>query len=670
METTQLLIVVVVVALVIGLACCCCAGGVFLLSNWGDFPSVPQVEVTVPPFIVDKATPDPTATVNRDPAGDLGEETEALLEDAVIPVRDLHELAIRLRGLPSDTPRTVEQENRSGYEIGDRRLFHVSNVDTEEQFDLYATLKYKTDHVYVWVEEDEPINQSELEAAADLFEEQTYATNRSFFGEEWSPGVDNDLHLSILHATNLGNSVAGYYSSADEFVSQVREDSNEMEMFYINIDNVSPNSAFYNGVLAHEFQHMIHWYNDRNEETWLNEGFSELATYLNGFDVGGSDYLFADAPDTQLNSWPSGPGAAGANYGGAYLFTSYFLDRFGRDATQALVAHEANSFASVEEVLREQGIDLAYEDLLGDWIVANLLDDPSIEDGRFGYEDIDPPTVDIVTTYYENAYPLSEQATVHQHGTDYIELQGQRPLTFSFTGSAQVGLVDATAHSGQYVWWSNRGDDSDMWLTQSFDLSDVDEATLTYWTWFDIEEDWDYAYVEASTDGGQTWEILETPSGVGTNPNGNSFGWAYTGQSGGGENPEWIREEVDLSAYAGQQLLVRFEYITDDAVTRPGFVLDDVGIPEIGYSSDLEQDEGGWESAGFVRHANVLSQDWLVQMILLGPDPTVTRLSLSEDETGSLMVPLGREADRAVITVSGLAPVTTEWASYAYEVTD
>ena len=669
METSHLLIVVAVVVLILAAACCCCTGSLLVLNGSGNVPSPPDVEVTIP-SLFETPTPAPKPDVKRDPAGDIGEETERLLAEAVVPVRDLHELAIRLRGLPPETPRTINPEGAPNYEIGERRLFHASNVDTEEQFDLYAILEYKTEHVYMWVEEGQRVDQEALRAAADLFEEQSYRTNRSFFGSEWNPGVDNDPHLSILHATNLGNSVAGYYSSADQFVSQVREDSNEMEMFYINIDNVSPNSAFYNGVLAHEFQHMIHWYNDRNEETWLNEGFSELATYLNGFDVGGSGYLFADAPDTQLNTWPSGPGAAGANYGGSYLFTSYFLDRFGSDATKALVAHEENSFTSVEDVLREEGSDLTYEALFGDWVAANLLDDPTIGDGRYGYEDIDPPAVDVETTYFRNAYPVSEKATVHQHGTDYIELQGQRPLTFTFTGSTQVGLVDTTAHSGQYVWWSNRGDDSDMSLTRAFDLSGVDEATLSYWVWYDIEKDWDYAYVEISTDDGQTWQILETPSGVNTNPNGNSFGWAYTGQSGGGNEPEWIKEEVDLSDYAGQPVLIRFEYVTDDAVNRPGLVLDDVSIPEIGYSSDFEAAEENWISAGFVRHANVLPQGWLVQMILFGPETTVERLKLSQDQSGSLTVPLSRASDRAVITVSGLAPVTTEWASYSYEITD
>jgi hypothetical protein len=622
---------VVIVAL-ISAACCCCGP-----SDFEEF--IPVVSET--------STPAPTPVIVREVPGDLGAETELLLETTVVPVN------------PSGSP---------DYSVGTRRLFHASNVDTDENFDLYAILEYKTDHVYMWVEEGVPFDRDDLVAAADLFEEHTYVTNQTFFGAEWSPGVDNDPHLSILHARGLGSSVAGYYSSANEFVTAVRKDSNEMEMFFISIENVNVGDAFYSGVLAHEFQHMIHWYHDRNEETWLNEGFSELAAYLNGFDVGSLDWAFAREPDLQLNSWPEGPGTAGPNYGAAYLFTSYFLDRFGSDATQALVAHQENSFASVDAVLEEQNTGLIHEDIFGDWVAANLLDDPAIDDGRYGYEDIDPATVSIGYEYDRGDYPVSESATVHQYATDYIDLRGSQPLVFRFTGSTQVGLADVAAHSGRYVWWSNRGDDSDMTVTRAFDLSDASNATLEFWAWYDIEEDWDYAYLEISVDGGQTWEIITTPSCTTSDPNGNSFGCGYTGRSGGGGSPAWIQEQVDLSAYAGQEVLIRFEYITDDAVNLPGFVLDDVAIPEVGYSSDFEDGDDGWEAAGFMRHANVLSQRWLVQMILFGPETTVQRLELGEDWTGEWVVPLDSSTSRAVITISGLASVTTEVASYSYEV--
>jgi immune inhibitor A len=668
MNRTLATLVAAVTLLAAASCCCCCGGFDWDAWDWEKWLEPTLVFLTPAPPIDETLTPEPTPVITREPVGDVGAETEQLLETTDVPVRDLHDLAIRLRHLPADTPRTVNPGGSPDYVVGTRRLFHVSNVDTDEQFDVYATLEYKTEHVYMWVEEGVRFDRDDLIAAAELFEGHTYRTDRSFFGSEWSPGVDNDPHLSILHARNLGDSVAGYYSSADEFVSPVREDSNEMEMFYINIENVTVNDSFYNGVLAHEFQHMIHWYNDRNEETWLNEGFAELAMYLNDFDVGGSEWVFAMTPDTQLNSWPEGPGAAGANYGAGYLFTSYFLDRFGPEATQSLVAHPENSFASVEAVLEELGTGLTYEDLFADWIVANLLDAPSLADGRYGYGEVDPPSFDIETTYREADYPVSESSAVHQHGTDYVELRGEQPLGFRFTGSTQIGLVDTTAHSGRYFWWSNRGDDSDMMLTRGFDLSDVSEATLEFWTWYDLEEDWDYAYVEISSDKGETWEILTTPSGTPTNPNGNSFGWAYTGRSGGGKTAQWIQERVDLSEYVGQEVLIRFEYITDDAVNRPGFVLDDVAIPEIEYFSDLEEDGDEWDAAGFIRHANVLPQRWLVQLILFGPETTVQRLELNEDQTGGWIIPLDRRTDRAVVSISGLAPVTTEMGSYSYEI--
>jgi len=643
----------------LGAISCCCCGSDFDWERFIDLPAIPTV---------DSATPIPTPQITHEPAGDIGVETEQLLSQTDVPVRDLHDLAIRLRGLPADTPRTINGDRLVDYEIGTKRTFFVSNVDTDEQFEIEAVLEAKTDHVYMWVETGVKFDQEAIRAAAETFETHTYPTNREFFGSEWSPGVDNDVHLTILHARNLGNSVAGYYSSADEFVSAVREDSNEMEMFYINIDNVKINDDFYNGVLAHEFQHMIHWYNDRNEETWLNEGFSELAMELNNFTAGESDWSFARRPDTQLNSWPEGPGAAGPNYGAGYLFTAYFLDRFGPEATQALIGHPENGLASVDAVLAELGYLGTHEDFFADWVVANLLDDADPTDRRYVYEALDPPPFNTEISYRSSSYPVSKSSTVHQFGTDYIEVTGRQPLVFQFTGSAQIGLVDTQAHSGKYVWWSNRGDDSDMTLTQQFDLAGVDEASLDFWVWYDIEEDWDYAYVEISTDNGETWEIITTPSGTPTNPNGNSFGWAYTGHSGNQSSPKWIHETIDISEYTGREVTIRFEYITDDAVNRPGFILDDIAIPEIGYYSDLEDDNGGWEAAGFIRHANVLPQRWLLQLVLFGPETTIQRLELDDNQSGEWKIPLDRQTERAIITVSGMAPVTTEVASYQYKI--
>jgi hypothetical protein len=617
--------------------------------------------------------------VERSPVPEDVRQTEDLIRDTDVPERDLIAITERLKGI-SEVPVVVREQPRL-YQVGDQETFWVSNPDRQENRQIDATLRYVTPHVYMWVENGLNVSDRDLQRAADNFEQNTYPTDREFFGSEWTPGVDSDPHLFILHASDLGESLAGYYSSADEFSQLVHPYSNEKEMFYLNIDPRLPsplrvNSDFYNGVLAHEFQHMIHWYNDANEETWMNEGLSELASFLNGYDVGGFDIAFSREPDTQLNTWPEGPGSATANYGAAYLFTSYFLDRFGPEATRTLIADTENGLASVDNTLRQlrlkhpdTGADLTAEDVFADWVVANVLDDENVADGRYGNARIRIPEFDIGERH--SNYPVQpKQRTVHQYATDYIALRGRGSLIINFSGSTTIKLLDNDPHSGRYQWWSNRSDESDMTLTREFDLSGASSATLRFWTWYLLEENWDYAYVEVSTNNGETWEILRTPDSTDANPNGNSYGWGWTGASGGGDSPRWIEQEVDLSDYTGQKVLVRFEYITDAAVNLSGFAVDDIRIPEIGFEDDGESGDNGWQAAGFVRNNNTLPQRFIVQLIEHGRDTRVRRLELNDDQTGAWDIELGGDVRDAILVISAIAPVTTEVASYEYSITE
>jgi immune inhibitor A len=576
-----------------------------------------------------------------------------------VPVRDLRSLAIRLRGVRPDVPETIGDVSPD-YPVGTLRTFRVHDDDNQEILLVEAELLYKTEHLYMWVERGVNINQDRLAQAAETFERDIYPTNRAFFGSENTPGIDGDPHLSVLHARQIGSGVAGYYWSADQYTAEVRPDSNQTEMFYINADNASVGSDFYLGTLAHEFQHMIHWHQDRNEETWLNEAMSELASLINGFDPGGSEYAWAQRPDTQLNTW-SDDSSRSAHYGASFLFATYLMDRFGETMTQAVVRHPANGIASIDAVLAESGTGLTFTDVFADWVVASYLDAPELADGQFGYEQIDTPQPRLDAQH--NDYPIERMTDVSQYGVDYIYLAGGRDLTLDFYGNTRARLVDTQAYSGDYFWYANRGDDSNMRLTQTFDLSDLNQATLSFWTWYDIESDWDYGYVQVSNNDGATWQILSGPSTTDSNPNGNNFGWGYTGYSGGG--PTWIEEQIDLSAYAGQQLQVRFEYVTDDALNNPGWAIDDVAILELDYLDDVEQDEHGWHAEGFVRINNYVPQGHLVQLITFGAETTVQRLPLRTDQTAHWPLALA-EADHAVLLVSGLAPVTTEAAHYFY----
>jgi immune inhibitor A len=92
---------------------------------------------------------------------------------------------------------------------------------------------------------------------------------------------------------------------------------------------------------------------------------------------------------------------------------------------------------------------------------------------------------------------------------------------------------------------------------------------------FDIETDWDYAYLIASTDGGTTWTNVHTNLSTNTDPNDQNFGEGITGTTDG----EWVPLMADLVAFAGQaDVLVGFRYWTDPFVNPIGFMVDEIMI--------------------------------------------------------------------------------------------
>jgi hypothetical protein len=607
----------------------------------------------------------PTAIpeVNRRPPTAAERDTARKVAEAELPQRDLNTLAQRLQGLePPAPPPTMPIE----YDLGDSQTFWLHDVNSNTFFTTTAKLAYQTPHAYWWVEEGYHISQSDLERSAQNFETGTYPTSRQAFGSEWTPGIDGDPHVYIF----LGNvpGVGGYFSGPDEYSSQIRAYSNEHEMFYINLENASPGNDYFDGILAHEFQHMIHWAVDRDEASWVNEGLSELAAQLNGYDVGGSDVLFSQKPDTQLTTWPE-LGDSGPHYGASYLFLSYFLEQYGLEAIQRLVAHPANGTSGFNAVLQEvDPTGRSFEELFAEWTIANYLDSSLVAGKPYGYADLAVSKPAYAARH--ETYPVRQETTVHQYATDYIALEGEDDLRVEFTGSTIVPLVGNETHSGSYQWCSLRGDESDATLTRAFDLSGLDGATLEVWMWYDLETDYDYAYAMASIDGRQTWNLLSSKHTTTTNPSGNSYGPAFTGTSGAGEEATWVKETFDLSPYAGEQVWIRFEVITDDAVNRPGLCLDDISLPELKYEHDVEAGEDGWDAAGWLRVTDRIPQSFEVQVVTIGQDARRQRMILDGNQRGSLLIRgLGHEVKHVILVVSAFAPSTTELASYAYEIT-
>ncbi len=657
------------IILIVLLVLCCCCILVLGANGLALFTFVEEESPSGPLTTWDPFEPTPTVVVERPPVEEVVVDTYTLLRNIDVPENNLYDLACRLQEV-CNIPTTM-QPPAFPRVAGETDTFWVINVTRNQPFQVDATLRYVSDHLYFWVEDGVRYDEDELTALGAAFENHIYPTTREFFGSEWNPGIDGDPHIYILFVRGIGFSIAGYYAAVDEYHPLVQEYSNAIEMFVFNADNTFLSEGFTYGVLAHEFQHMIHWNVDRNETSWLNEGFSELAAFLNGYYRGGFDRYYISNPDLQLNDWPNNKMATAPHYGSGFLFTNYFLNRFGKAVTMALVANPLNGLESVDDVLAAQdivdpltGLPVTAEDFFLDWAIANYLQDPSVADGRYAYPNYPDAPKASATETISNCPASSMLRTVHQYGVDYIQFTCPGEYTLSFNGATVARLLPVDAYSGSYTFWSNKGDESNMTLTRQFDFSGISAPIhLNYLTWYDIEADYDYVYLEVSTDGHQ-WQVVTTPSGTADDPSGNSYGWAYNGFSAA-----WIEEQVDLSQFAGQRVWLRFEYVTDAAINGEGFLLDDVSIPEVAYFSDFEQDDGGWEASGFARVENSLPQAFRLALLTRTWDGVaVEMIPLSPDQTAEIAIHIGDDVEEVVLVVTGTTRFTRQPASYEIEI--
>ncbi len=661
--------IIAIIAAVI-LALCCC----LVLILGGVFYSLTRIQKALPSLAANPfgATPTPTPTlfqITRQPASQSPIDTIQLLEGIVVPKDDPASLACRFRNV-CNIPPTLPAPP-APFTIGAQQTFWALSQDTNSYFQVHATLRYITPHSYFWVDDSAQYNPQDVKNLMDAFENKIYPTDRQFFGSEWTPGVDDDAHIYILYASGLGATVGGGYSSTDEYPPQVNPYSNAHEMFSINAATEPLTDPYTYGSLAHEFQHMIHWYEDPNEPTFLNEGFSKLAEFLNGYPSGGDEQVFIANPDINLTDWSIGPaGNDTAHYGASFLFTTYFLDRFGADTTKTLIHNPQNGLEKFDSTLAQRNLTdpltskvITADDFFLDWAITNYVHDGSVGDGRYIYHNFPASPKANPTETISDCPAGPASRTVNQYGADYIQITCPGSQTLHFEGATSTQLLPADPHSGSHAYWSNLGDQSDMTLTHQFDLGGVTgPVSLNYWAWYDLEKDFDYVYVEASSDG-QHWTILTTPSGTGSNPNGGSFGWAYTGQSNG-----WIQESVDLSQYAGKPVFVRFEYLTDQSLNGAGFLLDDVSVPAIHYSTSFETPDSSWQADGFARIENTIPQTFRLALVTsTASSSTVQIIPVAADQTVDIPLSIGQNGvQEVVLVVAGTTRFTQELAPYQF----
>jgi hypothetical protein len=579
------------------------------------------------------------------------------------PARDPVALASSLAG--GAIPWTATEPLVGPLEVGRLDTFYVLDQTDNQYKPRSARLRLVSEHAYWYVQEGENVRDEELARAATAFDTRTVPTIRRVFGSEWSPGIDGDTRVTIFLGSVPG--VGAYFSSWDEYPRSVYRFSNEREMIHVNLSSTRPGSTSFDGTLAHELQHMVHWHLNPQADTWLDEGFAELASSLAVPDRLPGTGSFQRQPDVQLTAWSQGS-QTGAHYQASYLFSRYFAQRFGQDAIGQLLSEQARPPESITAYLSRAGHGVTFDDVFEEWIVANLLDDPSVGDGRYAHDGIEH-RAPVGLTLSPDGRPAEQ--TVQQYGAAYIELHGNGgDAELLFAGAPSVRLVSTDPTSGRGLWWSNRADGLDSHLTRQFDLTGVTSATLRFNLWYDTEHEFDFFYVLASADGGARWQVLHGASASDANPTGNAIGPGYSGKSGvsNGQrsDPAWIAETVDLTPFAGGEALVRFEYVTDQGYNARGVLVDDVEVPEIGFLDDAEAD-GDWTAEGFLRSDNLIPQTWSLQLVEYQRGGQTQVRPLRADASGQVverLPSLGGQVERAVLVVSGLAPRTLEAAPF------
>jgi hypothetical protein len=167
--------------------------------------------------------------------------------------------------------------------------------------------------------------------------------------------------------------------------------------------------------------------------------------------------------------------------------------------------------------------------------------------------DPNPPTAYEIVEY-KNLSTVQDSANAASNLWDFDGFALSTTRAYEGTGSYYSGAIDNTSSRLQAAIFYR-----------------VNPATETFssWVWYNIETHWDYAYLEVSSDGGLTWSSVVGNLTTDVDPNGNNLGNGITGLSSG-----WVQATFSLSAYLGTEIMLRWNYVTDQSVLEEGIYID------------------------------------------------------------------------------------------------
>jgi hypothetical protein len=283
--------------------------------------------------------------------------------------------------------------------VGDVQTFHTNtSFDAEGASTITATARIVSQDAYFYVDNRAWNSMSpnqriqfmaDTNQLATKFDTEIYPWSTAFWGSEARPGVDGDLHVTIL-LEELKSGFGGYFETINNYDPKRASDSNGREMVYISSDSITTGSA--KNFLAHEFQHLISFnqkelLRDTHDDIWLNEARSEynitVVGYSEPFDGSALQrrmQSFLKLPSDSLVDWKN----TLTDYAIASIFTHYVADRLGSDIIGSTVRSYRNGIDALQEWLSAHNSTETFADIFTDWMVASYLNDSRV-DSRYGY---------------------------------------------------------------------------------------------------------------------------------------------------------------------------------------------------------------------------------------------------------------------------------------------
>ena len=420
--------------------------------------------------------------------------------------------------------------------------------------------------------------------------------------------VSNVRDGNFYDPVNNASFIAGFYSGqvnafADRNIITIRSKQWNTRVGSPNFD--------YDSTIAHEFQHLINADHDPDEDSWANEGASEFAEFINGYrpSIDSHRTEFSDYPENSLTLWgdqdndPDQDFEILADYQEAYWFQLYLAGRL-REAgigttnnqflkhVSQMTLDDRNGIDAVNAMLTSVGAPFNFAQVWSDFRSAMLFGGTSDATswGNYISQYVAPSGVPIAPLDLGRLrrnldFEGYDTEGAPPYGSDYIEI-GWSPainagtlLTFNgdtdipsdwkVISAASTEITPTGAVSGN-VLYSGHTDYTDNFLIFQVAVPGSGNQTLSFDTLYNIEQDWDFGFVQATEDitgaaGFTSLPISGTTSISNTDalPVIKANVPGFSGVSGSEDNPSWVNITYNLSAYAGKTILLAFRYSTD-----------------------------------------------------------------------------------------------------------